>query len=72
MRCRNRQVLAFYKTIEWFQPSYVLMENVLDIFKKGDGLYAKFAATTLLRMDYQTRTGVIAACHHGAPQGRWR
>ena len=70
--CRNRQVLAFYKTIEWFQPSYVLMENVLDIFKKGDGLYAKMAATTLLNLDYQTRTGVIAAAHHGCPQGRWR
>lgn len=69
---RNRQVFAFYDTIKWFQPSFVLMENVLDIFKKGDGEYAKLAASILLDMDYQTRTGVIAACHHGAPQGRWR
>ena len=69
---RNRQVFAFYDTIKWFQPSFVLMENVLDIFKKGDGEYAKLAASILLDMDYQTRTGVIAACHHGASQGRWR
>ena len=69
---RNRQVFAFYDTIKWFQPSFVLMENVLDIFKKGDGEYAKLAGSILLDMDYQTRTGVIAACHHGAPQGRWR
>ena len=65
-------MLAFYNTIDWFRPSFVLMENVLDIFKKGDGLYAKMAASILLDMDYQTRTGIIAACHHGAPQGRWR
>ncbi len=69
---RNRQVQAFYDVIEWFQPGYVLMENVLDIFKKQDGMYAKFAASRLLNMRYQTRLGCIAACDHGAPQGRWR
>lgn len=63
---------AFYDVIEWFQPSFVLMENVLDIFKKQDGMYAKFAAARLLNMRYQTRLGCIAACDHGAPQGRWR
>lgn len=69
---RNRQVQAFYDVIEWFQPGYVLMENVLDIFKKQDGMYAKFAASRLLNMRYQTRLGCIAACDQGAPQGRWR
>ena len=69
---RNRQVMAFYHTIKWFDPGFVLMENVLDIFKKQNGMYVKMAATTLLGMDYQTRTGVIAAAHQGAPQGRWR
>lgn len=70
--CRNRQVQAFYDVIEWFNPGYVLMENVLDIFKKQDGMYAKFAASRLLNMRYQTRLGCIAACDQGAPQGRWR
>ena len=69
---RNRQVMAFYHTIKWFDPGFVLMENVLDIFKKQNGMYVKMAATTLLGMDYQTRTGIIAAAHQGAPQGRWR
>lgn len=31
---RNRQVDAFYDIIEWLQPGYVLMENVLDILGK--------------------------------------
>ncbi|BDA50272.1 probable DNA (cytosine-5)-methyltransferase 3 [Coccomyxa sp. Obi] len=69
---RNRQVQAFYDVIEWFNPGFVLMENVLDIFKKQDGMYAKFAASRLLNMRYQTRLGCIAACDQGAPQGRWR
>jgi DNA (cytosine-5)-methyltransferase 1 len=65
-------VQAFYDVIDWFKPSFVLMENVLDIFKKQDGMYAKFAAARLLNMRYQTRLGIIAALDHGAPQGRWR
>ena len=48
------------------------MENVLDIFKKGDGEYAKFAMLRLLNMRYQARLGCIAAADHGVPQGRWR
>ena len=39
---------AFYDVIEWFQPGYVLMENVLDIFKKQSGIYVKFAIAQLV------------------------
>ena len=31
---RNRQVQAFYDVIEFFQPAFVLMENVKDILVK--------------------------------------
>jgi DNA (cytosine-5)-methyltransferase 1 len=71
-RCRNRQVQAFYDVIQWFRPAFVLMENVMDIFHKQDGMYVKFAVGRLLSMRYQTRVGCIAAADHGAPQGRWR
>lgn len=65
-------MLAFYDVIEFFQPSFVLMENVLDIFKKQDGTYAKYATARLVNMHYQSRVGIISAAEHGAPQGRWR
>ena len=70
--CRNRQVTAFYDVVEFFKPAYVLMENVVDIFKKEDGMYAKSAMASLLSMRYQVRAGIIAACDHGVPQSRNR
>lgn len=63
---------AFYDVVEYFQPAYVLMENVVDILKKEDGTYAKSAMASLLAMRYQVRTGIIAACDHGVPQSRNR
>mgnify|MGYP001118021150 CR=1 FL=1 len=26
--CRNRQLTVFLATVDWFQPAFVLMENV--------------------------------------------
>ena len=34
---------AFYDIIDWLQSGYVLMENVLDILSKENGMYAKYA-----------------------------
>lgn len=58
--------------MEFFKPAYVLMENVVDIFKKEDGMYAKSAMASLLSMRYQVRAGIIAACDQGVPQSRNR
>lgn len=63
---------AFYDIIEWLNPGFVLMENVLDILSKENGMYAKFATARLLKQRYQTRTGIIPAGEHGVAQGRWR
>jgi site-specific DNA-cytosine methylase len=71
-RRRNRQVDAFYDIIDWLQPGYVLMENVLDILSKENGMYAKYATARLLQQRYQTRLGMIPAGEHGVAQGRWR
>ena len=48
------------------------MENVVDIFKKEDGTYAKSAMASLLAMRYQVRAGIIAASGYGVPQIRNR
>ena len=55
-----------------FQPSFVLMENVVDTLRKEDGMYAKSAMGSLLLMKYQVRMGIIAACDQGVPQARNR
>ncbi|DBB18710.1 TPA: hypothetical protein ACH3X3_000316 [Trebouxia sp. C0006] len=69
---RNRQVTAFYNVVDFFKPGFVLMENVVDIFKKEDGTYAKSAMASLLAMRYQVRAGIIAASGYGVPQIRNR
>ena len=63
---------AFYDVVNWFKPGFVLMENVPDILKKEDGMYAKSAMGCLLDMRYQVRMGIIAACDQGVPQARNR
>ncbi len=63
---------AFYDVVLWFQPGFVLMENVVDTLKKEDGMYAKSAMGSLLLLSYQVRMGIIAACDQGVPQVRNR
>lgn len=63
---------AFYDVVNWFKPGFVLMENVVDILKKEDGVYAKSAMGSLLQMGYQVRMGIIAAYDQGVPQARNR
>ena len=70
--CRNRQMTAFYRVVRWFQPGFVLMENVVGILQKEDGIYAKSAMGSLLQMGYQVRMGIVAAYDQGAPQARNR
>ena len=72
MDCRNRQMTAFYEVVSWFKPGFVLMENVVDILLKENGIYAKSAMGCLLQMGYQVRMGIIAACDQGVPQARNR
>ena len=69
---RNRQLLVFMEAVEWFQPAFVLMENVPEALSKENGSYGKYAATKLLNMGYQTRTALLSAAGQGAPQNRWR
>ncbi|KAL0040722.1 hypothetical protein WJX79_003028 [Trebouxia sp. C0005] len=69
---RNRQMEAFYDVVLWFQPGFVLMENVVDTLHKEDGMYAKSAMGSLLLLNYQVRMGIIAACDQGVPQIRNR
>lgn len=63
---------AFCDAVSWFKPGFVLMENVVDILHKEDGIYAKSAMGSLLQMGYQVRMGIIAAYDQGAPQARNR
>ena len=70
--CRNRQVSAFFEIVEYLQPGYVVMENVMDSLNKQDGVYVKHATGTLLTLRYQTRTGTCMAGLYGVAQGRWR
>lgn len=63
---------TFYTYVEHFRPPFVLMENVLDILKKEDGAYVKYALGSLVNLGYQARVGLISAMSQGVPQGRWR
>lgn len=42
--------------------------QVLDMAKKENGRYARFATASLTAMRYQVRIGVLAAGDYGVPQ----
>ena len=62
------QVLVYYKLLDWFRPTYVLMEQVLDIQTKEDGIYVKTSIAEILRLGYQSRTGNLTSGAYGCPQ----
>lgn len=69
---KNRLLKAYFDLVEYFKPSYILMEQVQDIFKKEHGAYARTAAALFLNNGYQVRCGLMAAGSFGVAQGRYR
>lgn len=58
--------------IDYLKPSYVLMENVVDLLKFSEGFLARYAVARLVAMNYQTRLGMMTAGSYGLPQIRNR
>ncbi|MEW5305299.1 MAG: hypothetical protein WDW36_007850 [Sanguina aurantia] len=69
---KNRLVKVYFEIIRYLQPRWTLTEQVMDIFKKEEALYARTVAASLTALQMQCRIGVIAAGDHGCPQGRYR
>ncbi|GAQ82337.1 Chromatin-associated protein [Klebsormidium nitens] len=69
---RNKQVIVFMDIAQLLRPRYVLMENVVDILKFGDGILGRYAIRRLVNMGYQSRVGLLVAGSFGVPQFRMR
>jgi len=61
---------TYMRLVEFLEPSYILIEQVMDIFKNNGGVYARTAAALLTEMRYQSRTGVLTAGFYGVAQVR--
>ncbi|CAI5523739.1 unnamed protein product [Closterium sp. Naga37s-1] len=69
---KNRQLIVFMDLVGWLAPTWVLMENVVDLMKFKEGILAKYAIARLVAMGYKSRTGIIAAGCFGVAQFRLR
>ncbi|KAG5521473.1 hypothetical protein RHGRI_033886 [Rhododendron griersonianum] len=58
--------------VKFLKPRFVLMENVVNIFKLARGVLASYTVARLVCMDYQSRVGILAAGSFGVPQCRMR
>lgn len=58
--------------VQYLNPKFVLMENVVDIVKFSEGLLGRYALGRLVGMNYQARMGMMAAGAYGLPQFRMR
>lgn len=69
---KNQQLLVFLDIIDFLKPSYVLMENVVDLLRFSKGYLARHAVASFVAMNYQTRLGMMTAGSYGLPQVRNR
>ncbi|GKV21739.1 hypothetical protein SLEP1_g31691 [Rubroshorea leprosula] len=69
---KNKQLVVFMEIVEYLKPKFVLMENVVDIVKFANGFLGRYALARLIKMNYQTRMGMMAAGAYGLPQFRMR
>ncbi|KAL9660518.1 hypothetical protein QQ045_025333 [Rhodiola kirilowii] len=69
---KNNQLVVFMDVVNYLKPRFVLMENVVDILKFKDGYLGSYAIGRLIGMNYQARTGIMAAGCYGLPQFRMR
>ncbi|OIW08926.1 hypothetical protein TanjilG_05902 [Lupinus angustifolius] len=69
---KNKQLVVYMDIVQYLQPKFALMENVVDIVKFANGFLGRYALGRLLQMNYQTRLGIMAAGAYGLPQFRLR
>ncbi|XP_006282433.2 DNA (cytosine-5)-methyltransferase CMT2 isoform X1 [Capsella rubella] len=69
---RNQQIIVFMDIVEYLKPSYVLMENVVDILRLDQGSLGRYALSRLVNMRYQARLGIMTAGCYGLSQFRSR
>ncbi|KAI9195148.1 hypothetical protein LWI28_012209 [Acer negundo] len=69
---KNKQLVVFMEIVEFLRPRFVLMENVVDLVKFAKGYLGRYALGRLIKMNYQTRMGMMAAGAYGLPQFRMR
>ncbi|VVB06995.1 unnamed protein product [Arabis nemorensis] len=69
---KNRQLIVYMDIVEFLNPKFVLMENVVDMLKFAGGYLARYAVGRLVQINYQTRMGMMAAGAYGLAQFRMR
>ncbi|KMT16724.1 hypothetical protein BVRB_3g050080 [Beta vulgaris subsp. vulgaris] len=69
---RNHQIVVFMDIVEFLKPTYILMENVVDILRLADAQLGKYAIGRLIQLKYQASLGIMAAGCYGLPQFRLR
>ncbi|KAK7245460.1 hypothetical protein RIF29_40306 [Crotalaria pallida] len=69
---QNKQLIVYMDIVQYLQPKFSLMENVVDLVKFADGYLGRYALGRLLQMNYQSRMGIMAAGAYGLPQFRLR
>lgn len=69
---RNHQIVVFMDIVEFLKPTYILMENVVDILRFASGQLGRYALSRLVQLKYQASLGIVAAGCYGLPQFRLR
>ncbi|KAJ7973784.1 Cytosine-specific methyltransferase [Quillaja saponaria] len=69
---KNEQLVVYMDLVNYLNPKFVLMENVVDLIKFSNGYLGRYALGRLVAMNYQTRMGMMAAGAYGLPQFRMR
>ena len=69
---RNSLVETFLDFVNYFEPKYVLLENVPGMLSLNAGSVAQLLIDTFKQLGYNIRLGILQAGNYGLPQNRWR
>lgn len=69
---RNHLFLEFLRVAEFFQPKFILIENVTGLVSLENGAVVKAIYYHLNKLGYKVKHMILFAAHYGVPQLRWR
>ena len=70
--CHNYQIVVCIDIVDFLEPRYLLMENVVHVFNFARGLFRQYASSPQFHKSYQSNIGMMVTTYYKLPQFRIR
>ena len=66
--CNNYQIVVCIDIVDFLEPRYLLMENVVHVFNFARGLFRQYASSPQFHKSYQSNIGMMVTAYYSLPQ----